>query len=121
MAHLELQRKSAFSHPIPALSHILLLGPVLFDQTILTYAAFLLPPLVWIFLCKLRRVGRCALSEKMLSPPRASVGVDVQRICYLATIVGGLLAGLAAAHLSTVALNLFLANMTGRGFWWRLP
>jgi simple sugar transport system permease protein len=116
LATLTPQIKPALPHPIPTLSHIPLLGPVLFDQTILTYAAFLFPPLVWIFLYKtpagrsLRAVGENAVAAD-------SVGVDVQCIRYLATIFGGLLAGLAGAYLSTVALNLFLENMTGGAGW----
>jgi simple sugar transport system permease protein len=58
----------------------------------------------------LRAVGELACAAD-------SLGISVNRTRYVATIFGGLLAGLAGAYLSTVALNLFLENMTGGAGW----
>jgi general nucleoside transport system permease protein len=116
LAAITPQIKAALPRAIPLMSRIPILGPVFFDQALLTYVAFALPPLVWIFLYKtpagraLRAVGENAIAAD-------AVGVDVRRIRYLAVIFGGLLAGLSGAYLSTVALNLFLENMTGGAGW----
>jgi ABC-type uncharacterized transport system permease subunit len=101
---------------IPLLDKIPVLGPVLFKQTLLAYLAFLWPLIVWLLLFRtplglsLRAVGENAFAAD-------TVGIRVNAIRYGATIFGGVLAGLGGAYLSTVALNVFLENMTGGAGW----
>ncbi len=101
---------------IPVLSQIPYLGPLFFNHTLLVYVAFALAPLLWFVIEKtplgltLRAVGEKAVAAD-------TVGIPVNRVRYGATIIGGALAGLAGAYLSTVALNVFLEGMTGGTGW----
>ena len=102
--------------PIPGLSAIPILGPILFSHNILVYLAFLFVPLSWYILFKtpwglrLRAVG---------TNPRAadSIGINVNGIRYQALAVGGALAGLAGAYLSLCQAKMFSDGIiAGRGF-----
>ncbi len=101
---------------IPLLSKIPFLGPILFRNDILTYAAFLLVPASWWVLektnlgLKIKAVGQ--------NPAAAdSVGISVGGIRYLSVCIGSVLAGMAGASLSIAQLNLFQDNLTaGQGF-----
>jgi simple sugar transport system permease protein len=102
--------------PIPGLSKIPFLGPVLFNHTILVYGAFLLVPVFWYVLfktpwgLKVRAVG---------TYPRAadSMGINVAHVRYQALAVGGAMAGLAGAYLSLAQARMFADDLiAGRGF-----
>lgn len=101
---------------IPVLSDLPLVGPVLFDHSLVVYGAFLLVPLTWYLInrttlgLQIRAVGQ--------NPEAAdSLGVSVAAIRYFAVTLGGLLAGIAGASLSIALLNIFQDGMTnGIGF-----
>jgi general nucleoside transport system permease protein len=101
---------------IPLLADIPILGPVLFEQSLPVYGAFLLVPVAWFILekttwgLKLKAVGQ--------NPAAAdSLGVSVNRVRYVAVCAGSALAGLAGASLSLAMVNLFQENLTaGMGF-----
>ena len=100
----------------PLLSDLPIVGPLLFDYTILTYLAFLLVPITWYVLSrttlglKIRAVGQ--------NPEAAdSLGVKVNGVRYTTVILGGAMAGIAGASLSISILNIFQENMTnGMGY-----
>ena len=101
---------------VPLLSQLPYLGEVLFRQSLLVYATALLVPLASLLLYRtafglsLRAVG---------DHPRAAdtVGIDVDRQRYAATVLGAMLAALGGAYLSIAQTNVFVENMTaGRGF-----
>ncbi len=102
--------------PIPLLSEVPILGEIFFQQNVLVYGAFLLVPVAWFVLnktplgLKVRAAGQ--------NPQAAdSLGVNVNRVRYLAVTVGGMLSGIAGASLSIALLNLFQQNLTnGMGF-----
>jgi len=102
--------------PIPVLSDLPIIGPVLFDQTPMVYGALLLVPVAWYVLTRttpglnIRAVGQ--------NPQAAdAAGLNVTRIRYLSLMVGGALAGVAGASLSIAQTNIFQQNMTnGLGF-----
>ena len=104
------------SLPIPWLSQIPLIGPILFEHNILVYLALILVPVASAVLyrthfgLKVRAVGE--------SPDAADTrGISVSRIRYLALIIGGAMAGLAGSYLVLGSLGLFWTQMTaGRGF-----
>jgi simple sugar transport system permease protein len=102
--------------PIPLLSNIPIIGPALFNQSIMVYGAFLLVPLAWFVLerttwgLKIKAVGQ--------SPAAAdSLGVSVNRVRYACVSLGALLAGIAGASMSLATVKLFQDNLTaGLGF-----
>jgi simple sugar transport system permease protein len=102
--------------PIPILSDIPIIGPALFNQSIVVYGAFLLVPLAWFVLerttwgLKIKAVGQ--------SPAAAdSLGVSVNRVRYVCVSLGAILAGIAGASMSLATVKLFQDNLTaGLGF-----
>jgi ABC-type uncharacterized transport system permease subunit len=102
--------------PVPLLFDIPFLGPVLFDQKLLTYLAFLSVPAVWYFLFR-TRYGlelRCAGEN----PKALDIkGIDVLARQYAAVVFGGLMAGLGGAFLTVGSAARFVPEMTnGRGW-----
>lgn len=101
---------------IPGLGRLPFVGPVLFDQRLLTYLAFLLVPLVWFFLFRTRYglILRCAGEN----PKALDVkGVAVAPVQYAAVIFGGVMAGIGGAFLSIGSAARFVPDMTnGRGW-----
>lgn len=103
--------------PIPLLSEIPFIGPMLFNQTIPTYLLlFVLIPLTYIMLYRtkiglhLRACGEDPLVADYL-------GVDVYKYRYMALIIEGILGGMAGALLAVSQYNMFLPEMTGgRGY-----
>jgi len=102
--------------PIPVLSSLPVVGPILFSNSVVVYGAFLLVPIAWFVLerttwgLKIKAVGQ--------SPAAAdSLGVSVNRVRYFCVCLGGALAGLAGASMSLSLVNLFQDNLTaGLGF-----
>jgi simple sugar transport system permease protein len=101
---------------IPWLADIPVLGRVLFANPPITYLALLLVAVVHVALyhtpwgLRTRAVGE---------HPRAAdtVGIHVNRIRYINTVLGGMLAGLAGGFLVLEAVGQFQEGMTaGRGF-----
>lgn len=111
---LELETVPAWR--IPLLADIPLLGSVFFDRAPTFYAACALAPLLWWFLFRTRR--GLALRAVGEAPDAAhAAGIGVIRARTLATLFGGLMAGLAGAHLSLVHTGTFSENMSaGKGF-----
>ncbi|MGD2071211.1 MAG: ABC transporter permease [Gemmatimonadota bacterium] len=102
--------------PVPLLESLPLVGRALFGQAPTVYLAYVLTPLLWLFLfgtgwgLELRAVGeRPAAAE--------AAGVRVRRVRFLATLFGGLLAGVAGAHLALAHAGTFAEGMSaGKGF-----
>jgi ABC-type uncharacterized transport system permease subunit len=101
---------------VPGLSAIPLVGEALFARNALGYTAFVLPAAAALFL------GHTApglLLRAAGENPEAldAAGIPVIRVRRLATLFGGLTAGLAGAYLATGYSNTFVENMSsGRGF-----
>ncbi|HRT36853.1 MAG TPA: ABC transporter permease [Caldisericia bacterium] len=101
---------------IPFLSKIPFIGPILFDQYILTYIALILVPIVSFVIYKtnfglsLRAVGE--------NPEAAdAVGINVYKTRYIALIIGGALMGLAGSFFTLAYFNMFLYGIVGgRGY-----
>ncbi|MBP1701455.1 MAG: putative uptake transporter, permease protein [Chloroflexi bacterium] len=82
------------SWPIPVLSEIPILGPLLFRQDILTYLSYVLIIVAWLWIFKTR--PGLILQGVGERPAAAFVrGANVNRTRYLYTILGGALVGLA--------------------------
>jgi simple sugar transport system permease protein len=101
---------------IPLLQDIPIIGPALFDQSLLVYLMYALVPITFFvvfrtpFGLRLRATGEV---------PEAvdTAGVSVSRMRYYGVGLSGLLAALGGAYLSMGLLSAFTEGMTnGRGF-----
>lgn len=101
---------------IPLLKDIPVLGPVLFNQTVVVYLMFLTVPAVWFALYRTRWGLRLrAVGEH----PQAAdtVGIPVERVRYRGLMVAGAVAGMGGAFYTVVSINQFGRDMTaGAGF-----
>lgn len=101
---------------IPLLADIPVVGKVLFENPPITYLALILVVVVHVALFYTRWGLRTrAVGEH----PRAAdtVGINVNRMRYINTMIGGMLAGLAGGFLVLEAVGQFQEGMTaGRGF-----
>jgi simple sugar transport system permease protein len=101
---------------VPLLSRIPVLGPALFAQTGLVYAAFALVGFTWWLVAKTPfGLGVRAVGEN----PRAAdqAGLNVARIRFLAVLYAGATAGLAGVFLSVASISTFTEGMTnGAGY-----
>lgn len=101
---------------LPILSKIPILGPILFDQYILTYIALILVPVFSFLLYKtnfglsLRAVGE--------NPEAAdALGINVYKTRYIALIIGGALMGLSGSFFTLAYFNMFLYGIVGGRGW----
>ena len=100
----------------PILTDLPIVGEIFFHHNLLVYVAFALVPISAYVLnnttfgLMIRAVGQ--------NPEAAdAMGVNVARVRYATTTIGGMLAGLAGASLSIALINLFQQNLTaGQGF-----
>jgi len=104
------------SAPVPLLSELPVLGPILFDHVTLVYLAFLLVPLAAFVLYRtpwglnLRTVGENPQAA-------ASAGVSVVWKRYQALMISGALFGVAGAYFSLAQFNAFTFGViSGRGW-----
>ncbi len=102
--------------PVPGLSKIPFLGPILFEHSLLTYLAFLLVPAAGFILYR----TSFGLSVRAVGDqPGAAdtLGVNAWRTRHLALLLAGALAGTAGAFLSISQFNMFVPGIiSGRGF-----
>lgn len=102
--------------PIPFLSDIPVVGPVLFNQSPFFYMAVLSAIVAW-FILEFTLLGIRIRSAGENPRATETQGVDVARIRYFAVIVGGGFSAMAGAHLSTSYSKSWIEGMTaGRGW-----
>ncbi len=101
---------------LPGLSHLPVLGPVLFKQDLLVYASYLLVPLVWVTLSH-TRLGLSLRAAGEDAATSDALGLNVAAIRYTGVLIGGALAGLAGAYLSLAYTPAWTDNMTGGQGW----
>ncbi len=112
-----LNNSGTFSRiPIPLLSKIPIIGPVVFEQNILVYLMFILLAATHIMLFYTRWGLRTrAVGEH----PKAAdtLGIDVYLTRYVNVVMGGMVAGLAGSFLVLGSVGRFDELMTaGKGF-----
>jgi simple sugar transport system permease protein len=101
---------------IPFLSHIPLIGRMLFAQDILVYLSFALFTLVAWALLK-SRIGLIIQAVGENPDAASAMGLPVLRVRTLAVLFGGAMAGLAGAYLSLAYTPMWAENMSaGRGW-----
>ncbi|WP_136518835.1 MULTISPECIES: ABC transporter permease [Cellulomonas] len=101
---------------IPLLADIPVVGPALFNQSVVVYLMYLAVPAIWFALARTRWGLRLrAVGEH----PKAAdtVGIKVGRTRYLALVVAGAIAGVGGAFYTVVSVSSFGKEMTaGAGF-----
>jgi len=102
--------------PIPILSKLPIIGPTLFNQTIIVYLMYAFVIFIQIALFKSRWGLRTrAIGE--LPVAADSVGIDVNRLRFRNVMLAGLVAGTGGAYFTVGAVGPFSQNMTaGAGF-----
>jgi simple sugar transport system permease protein len=102
--------------PIPVLSKLPIIGPTLFNQTIIVYLMYAFVIFIQIALFKSRWGLRTrAIGE--LPVAADSVGIDVNRLRFRNVMLAGLVAGTGGAYFTVGAVGPFSQNMTaGAGF-----
>lgn len=102
--------------PVPLLSEIPVLGPILFQQNLLVYLSGLSVLAVWFLLYRTRyglNIRSCGEN-----PACAEVmGVSVRAVRYLCVLTGGAFAGLGGAYLSLALSPGWKELMTGGRGW----
>ena len=98
------------------LGRIPIIGDIFFSHNALVYPAFLLTPIAYVFLHKTRHgLQLRAVGE---NPSAAdTVGINVSRLRYLYTFIGGAFAGLGGAYLSLAYTPGWKEQMTGGQGW----
>lgn len=101
---------------IPVLWKIPIIGPILFDQTIIVYMMYVIVALIHIGLFRSKWGLRMRAAGE--HPTAAeSVGINVNRIRFRNVILGGAIAGLGGAYFTIGAVGPFGKEMTaGKGF-----
>jgi general nucleoside transport system permease protein len=101
---------------VPLLGDLPIVGRILFEQKAITYASLVLVVVVHVVLfhtawgLRLRAVGEHPLAAD-------TVGIDVQRVRYVAVVLAGMLGGLGGAYFTLESVPHFEPLMTnGRGF-----
>ena len=101
---------------IPILSKIPIIGPILFNQTIIVYLMYVIVISVQVALFKTKWGLRTrAIGELPIAAD--SVGIDVNRLRFKNVILAGLVAGTGGAYFTIGAVGPFSKEMTaGAGF-----
>lgn len=101
---------------VPGLSDIPWLGQILFTHDPLVYVSFAAVPLIWFVLFR-TKAGLLVRTAGERSEALTVHGYSVRWVRATAVCLGGALAGLGGAHLSTAYANAWFENMVvGRGF-----
>ena len=102
--------------PIPLLSEIPVIGPILFNQNILTYLLFALVPIANFVLFKtslglsIRSIGE--------NPEAGDVaGVRVDRVRFMTLLLAGVMCGIGGAFYSIGYLGMFTITIIGGRGW----
>lgn len=102
--------------PLPLLSQIPVLGPILFTQNILTYLIYCIVPLSWFVLYR-TSLG-LAIRSAGENPEAVDVaGISVERIRFSMVLLAGAMGGIAGAFYSIGYLGMFTANIIGGRGW----
>jgi ABC-type uncharacterized transport system permease subunit len=102
--------------PLPLLSRIPLLGPILFTQNILTYCVYAIVPLAWFILYR-TSIGLTIRSTGENPEAVDVAGIRVERIRFSMVIIAGAMGGVAGAFYSIGYLGMFTTNIIGGRGW----
>ncbi|MFN8026049.1 MAG: ABC transporter permease [Acidimicrobiia bacterium] len=101
---------------VPLLSDIPWIGDIFFKADPLTYVSYFLVPLIWWLLFR-SRWGLLVRGSGERTEVLRTYGHNPVLVQYVAVVIGGVLAGIGGAQLSTAYANAWFENMVvGRGF-----
>ncbi len=101
---------------IPLLSSIPFLGPIFFQQNILTYLMYLMVPVAFFILFR-TSIG-LSIRSTGENPEAVDVaGINVKRIRFSMVLLAGLVGGLAGSFYSIGYLGMFTTNIIGGRGW----
>ena len=101
---------------LPLLSRIPVLGPIFFNQNILTYSMYVIVPLAWFVLY--RTALGLAIRSTGENPEAVDVaGINVERIRFSMVLLAGAMGGIAGAFYSIGYLGMFTTNIIGGRGW----
>ena len=101
---------------IPGLSKIPVIGPALFDQSLIVYVMYVTVPIVWFAMFHTRWGQRLrAVGEHPMAAD--TVGIKVEQVRYRALLIAGGVVGMGGAYFTLVSVSSFGKYMTaGAGF-----
>ena len=102
--------------PLPVLSAIPVIGPILFRQNILTYLMYFLVPLAFYILFK-TSIGLTIRSTGENPQAVDVAGINVKRVRFTMVLISGITGGLAGAFYSIGYLGMFTTNIIGGRGW----
>ncbi|MET0896205.1 MAG: ABC transporter permease [Acidimicrobiia bacterium] len=101
---------------VPLLSSIPWIGDIFFKADALTYLSYAMVPLIWWLLFR-SRWGLLLRGAGERTEVLRTYGHKPQLVQYIAVLIGGVMAGIGGAQLSTAYANAWFENMVqGRGF-----
>ncbi|MEG1994369.1 MAG: ABC transporter permease, partial [Oscillospiraceae bacterium] len=101
---------------IPLLSDIPFIGPILFNQNILTYIVYFIVPISYYVLYK-TSIGLTIRSTGENPEAVDVAGINVNHIRFSVVLLAGILGGIAGAFYSIGYLGMFTSNMIGGRGW----
>jgi len=101
---------------VPLLSKIPIIGPIVFEQNILTYLVYLIIPAAYFLLY--RTSAGLTIRSTGENPQAVDVaGISVNRVRFLTVLLAGVMGGMAGAFYSVGYLGMFTSNMIGGRGW----
>jgi general nucleoside transport system permease protein len=102
--------------PLGPLARLPLIGPAIFDQNAIVYAAIILVPVVG-FVLSHTRYGLWLRAAGERPEAADALGINVYRLRWQALLVAGALTGLGGAYLTLAYADTFVEGISaGRGF-----
>lgn len=101
---------------IPLLSKIPVIGPIFFNQNILTYIVYFIIPIAYFLLYK-TSIGLTVRSTGENPQAVDVAGINVNKVRFLVVLLAGIMGGIAGAYYSVGYLGMFTANIIGGRGW----
>ncbi len=109
--------RHTFASVFPSsLTHARIVGPILFDQSLLVYLSWVLVAVVFLYLTR-TRPGLNARAVGEAPGAADAIGVSVVRYRYAHTMAGGALAGIGGACFSISITPTWVNGITGGAGW----
>ncbi len=104
------------TQPIPILSQLPIIGPILFNQSLLTYCAYIIAPLGFFILFK-TSVGLVVRSTGENPESVDVAGINVERVRLTVILIAGFMGGIAGSFYSIVYLGMYTSSIIGGRGW----